>query len=472
MKLLRALVAVLVVFFVLSAAAVISARWVDRASDPVPEPLDFVLDNVHLLPVSRDGVHRNKQLIIRDGRIAAIRPIGSAAPDMSRMNGGGAYVIPGMIDMHVHPDDPVQLQQALSYGVTAMRVMDGMPMHLRWRDEQRAGDRFGSRLFVASPAMKSTMFGGPLDVKVKDVEHAARLVRHYSDAGYDLIKVYSGLSEAQFDRIMQTAAGLELPVSGHVPHAVARADYARAGEMSTIEHSEEIYQGPMNSSTDGLLLDQSLAVLAAEDATLTPTLVIFERVLDLARGKQAFVESLNGLSQSALWQYLNLQTEVARWFNAEPELVDHLQTSFSYFGHITGEAANRKIDMVVGTDGGVLLVPIGPSYSRELDLMVQSAVTTADALRAATLRAAEVLGIEQDFGSIEVGKVADLVLLASDPLTDITATAQPRAVIKGGVYLDAAQLQHMRDRDAAGWWVSVGRFLEVLLARWSLRLSA
>ena len=112
--------------------SILSSKYFDSHSFPVEfSSPALVLDNINLIPISEEGVVPNRQLVISDGKIIDIKPAGSPAmSDFLLIDMGGAYVMPGLFDMHVHIDDRQQLRLALAYGVTSVRNMDGMPFHL------------------------------------------------------------------------------------------------------------------------------------------------------------------------------------------------------------------------------------------------------------------------------------------------------------------------------------------------------
>ncbi len=448
--------------------------------DPLPQAAlpaaeDFALDHVNLVPISEAGILADRQLLIRQGRIAAINEADTPVPPgLAVIDAAGAYVTPGFFDMHVHLDDPGQLQQALSYGVTSLRNMDGLPMHLRWKQQLQQGGWPGSRLYVASPAMKSGMFGSVLDAVVASPAHATALVDLYAQRGYDLVKVYSGLSVAEFNAIDAAAKQHGIAVAGHIPHAVVKNDYSRAAAMASLEHVEEIFQGPLNYHYDEAVLSDALATLVSARARLCPTLVVFEQLVLLAEGKQAYVASLDTSSKTPFGLMLSMNTDVNHWMNAEVELTRNVRAEFSQLQTILQQVEAAGVPLVTGTDAGILLLPIGPSLSREFALMSDSGISAQSILRAATLNAAESLRVAQDYGSIEIGKVADLVLLSGNPLVDISVTAEPQAVVKDGVFLGHNVLQRLRTdaRQVAGWWISTGRYLEALWDRFWLRQLA
>lgn len=229
-------------------ASVPLARWEIPADLLEPDNSQaLALDNVHLITMFDEGALEDQQLLIRDGLIEDIRPAGSpVATGYRRIDGGGAHVLPGLFDMHAHVMDRKYLTLHLAYEVTSVRNMGGYPMHLRWKQEIETGQWLGSNLFTATPTLNGKQNSNPFTHKVvEDPGEARERIRRYHEAGFDLVKIYTQLSVDVFEAIIDEAGKLDFPVAGHVPYAVVAEDYSLGVPMASLEHTEEIYQGPL-----------------------------------------------------------------------------------------------------------------------------------------------------------------------------------------------------------------------------------
>ena len=137
-------------------AASIPAAWLEWPNDlqPANNGQPLAIDNVNLVTMVDDQVLIDRQLFIRNGVIERIGVAGTAVgDDYRRIDAKGAYLMPGLFDMHVHAMDRKNLVLSLAYGVTSVRNMGGYPMHLRWKQELAEGHWLGSNLFSATPTM-------------------------------------------------------------------------------------------------------------------------------------------------------------------------------------------------------------------------------------------------------------------------------------------------------------------------------
>lgn len=352
----------------------------------------LALVGVHVLSMQGEGILADQTLVVRRGRIEALGPRTSVAVPWNaiRIEGGGRFVLPGLIDMHAHVSGGRTLRSALAHGVTTLRNMRGDARHLAWRGEIERGERIGPRLVTAGPQLEGRGEPAPDVVVVTSARAGRDAVREQAQAGFDFIKVYEGLSPEVHHAILEEAARFGLPVAGHVSNEVGIFATLASGQAS-IEHAEELTDGAAG------LAPATLTALVAgarrSHAWICPTLTLHR--LFSPREDHAFRQRL----VAAL--------------------------------HATG------VGVLAGSDAA----PAG--LAQELQELVESGFTPYQALRAATADAARFLGRTHEFGSIAVGLDADLVLVARDPLDALDALDAPSAVVTHGQWLDAHRLAHL-----------------------------
>ncbi|MFT6407782.1 MAG: hypothetical protein ACJAQ6_001196, partial [Arenicella sp.] len=165
----------------------------------------YVIEPVSVVDVENGTVETQRQLMIADGVIVGIDEAGHQYPTgYAKINGSNAYVTPGLIDMHTHIIDRIDLVNSLAHGVTSVRNMHGMPMHLRFKSELQNNRWLGSSIYSSSPILnnaESDVFQHGLH----SPEQAAAVVRKYKRAGYDLLKVYSQLPKPILDAVLKEA---------------------------------------------------------------------------------------------------------------------------------------------------------------------------------------------------------------------------------------------------------------------------
>ncbi|MEH6549646.1 MAG: amidohydrolase family protein [Pseudomonadales bacterium] len=450
-------------------ALVLTAKHFDQHSlQPAPDKGSIVLDNVNIVPISRSGIIYKQKIVIRHGVITAVESAGPPYPSgLEVKDFKGAFLTPGLIDMHVHIDDREQLRLALSYGVTAVRNMDGMPMHTRWIKELNKGDWMGATLYSTSPSIHGENHSSPYDIRVEDPEHASRLVRRFVEDGWDQIKVYSGLGLEEFKRLIEDSDAAGIGIVGHVPYSAVNSNYSLSGRMKSIEHVEEIFQGPLNFEFDVDKLDDISKALATTGSVVCPTLSTFEYLTRISDEKEGYVDQLSTKFMTPFGAYIDFQFNVSRWLSASPERAAYNKREFEFLGEIVNSLDQHNVQMIAGTDAGTNFVETGSSMVHELILMRDAGLSPQRVLETATINAAKVLGKSNTLGTVELGKIADFILVSQNPLRFLETMADPVAVVKGGNVISSSGIVSLRsgDSEVAGWWVSAARYIEGISVR-------
>lgn len=469
LKKLAKYIAALMLVAVVALAASIPLAWMERPGDlqPVSNERPLAIDNVNLVTMEDEQLLFDRQLLIRNGIIERIEAAGTAVSDEYRLiDASGAYLMPGLFDMHVHAMDRKNLVLSLAYGVTSVRNMGGFPMHLRWKRELAEGRWLGSNLFSATPTMNGKKNANPLGEKiVTDPDKARELVRRFHGQGWDFIKAYARLDVPVYEAIIDEAERLDFPVAGHVPYPVVETDYRLASPMVTLEHTEDIFQGPLEYQYD----DRAVAAIAQQlkdmNATVTPTLLIFDHLTRLAREKQAFLDELPLEYLNPVMKRFVDGTAGARWLGAGEELQASLEKRNVYFQYITRVLYETDVNLVLGTDWGAIYAIPGSSTHDEIALLQKAGLPTEAILKMATINAARVLRVDDRLGSIVEGKTADLILVGHNPMTNPTFLRQPLAVIKNGQWLGKNNLDLLKKTasNPSNTYFTVGRMLEFLI---------
>ncbi len=435
----------------------------------ITETKPLLLNNVHLL--SKDGRQwqMNQQLVIRNGRIEhigvadVVRPSGYQVVDAK-----GAYVIPGLFDMHVHALDPQYLALSLSYGVTSVRNMGGYPVHLRWKKQLQEGQWLGSNLFVSSPILNGDVYFDPFtQQRVTDPDHARELVARYQAQGWDLIKVYEGLGADVYAAIVDEALARGMLIAGHVPYDAIKQNYEAAAALTSIEHVEELFDGPLNDRFDYQKLTSIAQQLKIMGVAVTPTLTVFDHLTQLSTHKQSFKRDIPFEYMNPFHRWVMDQFDGNRWMVASQKQAQYNQKVNRFQRDIVAELSRHDVELLVGTDWGAIYTIPGLATHQELMLLSESGLSSDMILRAATMNAARALNVDADYGSIEVGKIADLVVVMEDPLKDLSRLRAPQAVIKMGQYLDREDLLVIREqaKNHSSAYTTFGRVMEFVVSK-------
>lgn len=386
-----------------------------------------------VIPMDSERSLEHQTVIVRDGRISEIGPVADVTvpEDALRIDARGRYLMPGLVDMHVHLLNKGDLLIYLANGVTTVRNMAGDARHLKWRKKIVRGKLLGPAMYTTGPFTDGYPPVSSSATVVQTPEEARRVVAEQRDAGYDFVKIYSVLSKTAYEALLAEAKRAGIAVVGHIPWSVGLAGGLRGGQASA-EH--------LHTYPDAIEADDS------------PTRGKFawERVFHAIKIDESKIPSLAAAVRDAgLWTCPTIVTgnrrlavEEARpaWNN--PEL------------RRLGEENRRKIvkglrdagaRLLLGSDAvsGTLEVPPGSSIHEELQEFVKAGLSPYEAIRAGTRDAAEFLKAEDEFGTLTAGKRADLILVEGNPLEDVTNAARLVGVMVHGKWLWATELDKM-----------------------------
>jgi hypothetical protein len=418
-----------------------SAQAEATARAPAPPAVAFV--GVHVLPMDTERVLRDHTVVVAGGRITAVGPAAEVEvpAGATRIAGEGRYLIPGLVDAHVHCFDEGDLMVYLANGVTTVRNLMGTAWHLELRARITRGEIAGPRFLTSGPFVNEPEYSTPDDVQ--------RAVAEHVDAGFDCLKIHGRLSPAAYDVLLEEAALAELPVIGHAPRNLPIERVLERGGQREISHAEEYlythFDGLPQPVTDEAVL--AIARATAESGiTVTPNLVAFRSIVsqiedlerELARPEVAYVAPPVGRG------WLPDLNRYRRDF--APEDAAPMAERYTLLVRFTRALAEAGVPLLAGSDAMNPCAVPGFSLHDELELLVAAGLTPYRALRAATATAGEFLG--DGSGVVAEGAPADLVLLASNPLDSIRATRAIEGVLRAGRWFAQEDLARELERRA------------------------
>ena len=270
---------------------------------------NYLIKNVNVIPMTRDTILKNKSIIILDG---IIKEIGDdlSYSGSNIIDAQGRYISPGLIDTHMHLWDKFELGLYLANGVTTVRNMLGMPFHLEVKNEINTDEIIGPIFYTASPQFTGSHDNSIEKKKIKSEVHAKKLVKKYKNDGYDYIKTYNMLPEAIFNAVLEEAEVSKIPVVSH-PSFEVGYDYHFSPIISTIEHTEDIVQQPLNFKLDNTLLPSIVKGYVESNQNHCPTLTVFYNITEIYNNKEDVLDT----EQSNYMNPLTVITENGLNFN-------------------------------------------------------------------------------------------------------------------------------------------------------------
>lgn len=425
----------------------------------------FILNNVNIVDIENRKIQVNKSILIHNGRIQNITHSTIQNPSMSIkvINGNGGYITPGLIDMHVHMYEKAAFTLALSHGVTHVRILNGVPDQLIWRDQITTGELIGSSATVSSPII-SAYEDAYLHHTVHTADQAKTAVKKYQSQGYDLIKVYGNLNGESLTALVDAGKTFNIPIAKHGPHASEDLPVSSLIGLQSFEHIEDIYQGPLNYKFAPNRLPAIAEEIKATNVPVTPTLNAFYQLTKISDKKEKFLDTIPTEYTSDIIAFEASNNQVKRWLTSSQKMVEHNRKTLNFLQQITKVFHDEEITMLVGSDSGVLLSPHGLATHNEMRLMLESGLDVFDVLAAATINPAKALKLDNEIGKILENYQADFIFSKTSPLDDLSVLETPEAVVKNGYFYSKQALKELRDKaiESRSFWDELATLFEAL----------
>jgi len=462
-----------------TAAIVVALLTTACQSDLSPQVTVTAITNVTVIDAV-NGVRENQTVIFDRDEILAVQPTEAAIDVAETIDGTGKFLIPGLWDFHVHLSYEDTFGDSmpalfLSYGVTSVRDTGGLLRKvLPIVEKMRAESAIAPRVYYAGPLMDGNfvVYDGisrpEIGTQNATPEQARAKVAELKENGVSFIKLYEMISPEVFDALVDAANEHDLPMDSHVPLSL-RASIA-APNVDSMEHLRNI---ELDCATNAPELHETrLALLRNPEglsgADLRSSLHNLQRDVAIANYDEArcdqTIAALTGtiqvptlqLSASGVlppYERDGWETAFARLPAAVREdwqkSVDRRmgsdepvnRTFFDWSLFLIDRMNSRGVPIAAGTDAPLVLSVPGFSLHTELELLVRAGLTPIEALYSATVRPAEFFSLQNEMGTIDAGKKADMVLLDANPLDDITNTRKIAAVVTQGRYLNNSDLQ-------------------------------
>jgi imidazolonepropionase-like amidohydrolase len=432
-------------FYILFAStAFAQASSASRKPSSVRPSAPTAIVHVNLIPMDGEHVLSDQTVVVEGERISRLGPAPSIKlhPGVRRIDGSGQYLIPGLIDAHVHLESQIEFPLYLANGVTTVFNLDGRPAHLLWRRQVANGEVIGPTIFST----------GPIFHQKRSPEEDVKLVDEQAAAGYDAVKVYNEVSKEEYPALIREAKKRNLLLMGHIARGPGFALTLESGQ--SIAHLEEIVYTNFNPQHDDdfdhLVFDESKIPELARQTKLaniyvTATLNNFALIVQQATDLGTFLKNPE-LRYVAPWTLENFEPANDRYKNRfGPEKYPVLRNLLAIQRKLLKALSEEGVPIMAGTDATEVGPVAGFGLHHELEEFVRDGLTPYQALETATTNPARYLRQSEEVGSIETGKRADLVLLRANPLAEISNTQKIAGVMVRGHWLDAKDLASRLD---------------------------
>lgn len=426
-------------------------------------PTAFV--NTAVVPMDAERLLEDHVVVIQDGRIAAV-----GAADQTRVpadaeviDAKGGFLMPGLADMHVHLDmrdtDPAHLVLYLAEGTTTVRCMAGTPEIGRWRGQVEQGKLIGPTILSADRTLMGAVdpellemlpFAAPFFTP-ETVADAVDEVQRQAAGWADLVKVYDGLTEEQYLAAIAAAKDAGAYVAGHALDEASLETIMTSG-IDEIAHLDELNfyhwigsPGETSFSLDYGAIPRTAALMKENDVAIVSNLVADETMIDLIFDTEGTLSrpDYDTVRPGLVETWRTKGRQLGRFAEQGPYRRD---LEMPFFKALVRALHEAGVTVTLGTDTSPLEGSLATQIHRDLELLVESGISAYEALAAGTKNAATIverMGRDGGFGTVTPGRRADLVLLSSNPLEDVSHTKDRVGVMARGVWYSQVELDRM-----------------------------
>jgi imidazolonepropionase-like amidohydrolase len=415
----------------------------------------FVFTEVNVIPMTNGEILENQNVVVRNGRIIDLGPSAETAipPGAEKINGRGKYLMPGLAEMHGHIPGEEQPQYAedvlflyIANGVTTVRNMLGTNYQLQLRERVKNGKLPGPTIFAASPWLSKD--------EIPNATTADEIVREHKAKGFDLLKI-GNLEPEAYEQMARTAHEINMPFGGHIPETVG-LEGALEARQTSIDHydryveflvSEDDKRGRSNGFFGSGIIEHidRDKIPEAIEKTLeagtwnVPTLSLVEHLASEESAEEMINRpEMRYMPQSVLEGWVKFKNDYIQRDDFQPDATAAL---VEFRRELTKKLHDAGAGIVLGSDAPQFFNVPGFSIHHELEMMVNTGLSPYEVLVTGTRNAVEYFGTPEEFGTIQEGRRADLILLNSNPLEDISNVQDRAGVMVRGEWYPEEKIQ-------------------------------
>lgn len=407
-----------------------------------------LISNVNIFDSQNGSILKNRYVILNGNKIENIMENNTNLPEVAKIiDGTNKTLLPGLFDMHTHMDRSGGILN-LAAGVTSARDLANtfdFPDIVKEFDNNTV---IGPRILIMSGFIdKAGPYAGPVGKIINNLEEGLEAIDFYKERGYQQIKLYSSIDPDWVKPLAKKAHQLDMKLSGHIP-SFMHADQAIEDGYDEIQHINMLALNFMSDTLDtrtplrfsmigeqihtidleGVEFLKFVKLLKERNIVIDPTVSFFEGMLGTKAGEPdpQFAEILDRLPIQVKREFYNVGLPIP--VGKEKQYKD----SFDRLLEMIRVLYENDVTIVPGTDA-----LLGFGLHKELENYVKAGIPTSEVLRMATIISAQVTGHADQLGSIEIGKLADVILVDGNPLENISDIRRVELTIKNGNIYDA-----------------------------------
>lgn len=425
------------------AAARVAGAQATASQATAPQAIAFT--NVNVVPMDSERVLRRQTVLVEQGRIRRIGPTSSVdvPAGVTTVDGRGKYLMPGLVEMHGHmPGGDLEETVMFLYvanGITTVRGMLGQDQHLALRKKANAGEIVAPTLYMAGPSFSGNSVSSP--------EQAAQKVRTQKEQGWDLLKIHPGLTVAEYDAMAMTAHEVGIRFGGHVPADVGLRHAIEMGQ-ETFDHLDGFieYLDAQDKPLDLDELDELVTMVKDAGAWVVPTMVLWDIGI-IGRGD---ADVMSDYPEMKYWPKRGVEAWAERQSTRAEQARSNPNTDL-WAGNrekVLKALSDGGVGILMGTDSPQIFSVPGFSLHREMRAMADAGMSPYEILVSGTQAVGHYFQRNDTFGTIAVGRRADMILLNSNPLDDVANVADRAGVLVRGRWYSSEYIQERLDRIA------------------------